>query len=116
MVTRHCLHCALARALRAEADTLLAHGLAVALGRSEPVWLPVPGMTLYRHLRRLLRDAEALGERGTLRLAVVDLPGKPHVEVLAVVRRAGHGVVLGRTFPRQLAAPLAGGFLEGLAD
>jgi hypothetical protein len=111
---RSCLHCARARALRAEADALGGRGLAVSIGRSEAVWLPLPGMRIYRVLRRLLRDARDAAERGPLKLAVIDLPGKTHVEVTACVRR-GRGVrVLGAAFARHAPGTLARGFAESL--
>jgi hypothetical protein len=111
-VSRTCLHCALARALRAE---VLAPGgpLRVQLGRSDPVWLPIEGRTLYRAIRALLREARTEAE--DVKLAVVDLAGKSHVEVTAVVRRTdGRSQVLGRAFPRFDPRMLARGFAEAV--
>jgi hypothetical protein len=115
MVTtgRACLHCALARALGAETAAFRRRGLTLAFTRSDPVWLPSPGARLYRAVRRLLREAAVRAEGGPVKLVVVDLPGKSHVEVAAVVRTS-HGVrVLGALFPRHRPGALAGGFVEG---
>ena len=111
---RSCLHCALARALQEEADGLAAAGLQITLGRSEPVWLPVTGAVVYRQIRRLLRDAQALRTPGILRLAVLDLAGKSHVEVTAAVAGTRTVRVLGRAFPRFDLSRLAAGFSEAL--
>jgi hypothetical protein len=107
--TRTCLHCALARAVRAEAD-----GLAVTLRRSEPVLLPLPGQRIYRALRRLLRAARAAGD-GEVRLAVVDLPGTSHVDVMAVVP-SPRVRVLHCELPRHVDGTLSGGFAEALLE
>jgi hypothetical protein len=111
---RTCLHCALARALRAESDALAAAGLAWTLGRSEPVWLPIAGQRLYRAIRRLLRAARLQAERSPVKLAVVDLVGKPDVEVSAAVPVGRDARVLRVAFPRHVAATLPGGFAEGV--
>ncbi|MCW5893106.1 MAG: hypothetical protein KIT14_21535 [bacterium] len=113
---RTCLHCALARALRAEADALAAAGLAIRLGRSEPVWLPASGQRLYRAIRRLLRTARLRAEHGPVKLAVVDLVGKPDVEVTAAVPVGCDARVLRVAFPRHVPAALPGGFAEGVAS
>jgi hypothetical protein len=113
MLNRSCLHCALARALTTEADALAARGLAVTFTRSDPVWLPTPGMRIYRGVRRLLQQARAVSTGSGLKLAVLDLPGKSHVEVIATVTTAGGTRVLSRAFPRHVAGSLAGGFAEG---
>jgi len=114
MVTpsRSCLHCALARALGDEAAALEAAGLSVTLGRSDPVWLPVRGAVLYRALRRLLRDARTDAARGAIRLTVVDLTGKSHVEVTAAVPSGRGARVLSRAFPRFELGLLGRGFAE----
>ena len=112
---RTCLHCALARALRAEAGTLTARGVALRFERSEPVWLPVSGARLYRAIRRLLRQAAAQAAPGAAKLAVVDLAGKSQVEVTATVGVAGGARVLSVGFPRHVPGTLAPGFAEGLA-
>src|SRR5262245_24330435 len=109
---RTCLHCALARALRAET---LAPGspLRVHLGRSDPVWLPVPGRQIYRGVRALLREART--EADDVKLSVVDLAGKSHVEVTAVARHPdGSSRVFVRAFPRFAPGTLARGFAEAL--
>ena len=111
---RTCLHCALARALQAEAAALTARGVAVRFERSEPVWLPVSGTRLYRGIRRLLRQAAAQAAPGATKLAVVDLAGKSQVEVTATVPVAGGARVLGVGFPRYVPGTLARGFAEGL--
>lgn len=109
---RSCLHCALHRALRAEAAALDRRGLAVHLGRSEPVWLPLPGMRVYRGLRALLREACDAAVGGPLRLAVIDLAGKTHVEVTACVPQARGARVLRVEFPRHVPGALCRGFAE----
>jgi len=110
---RACLHCALARALGDEADALLRRRVAVTFGRSEPVWLPIPGARIYRTLRRLLRRAAAVGEGRTVRLTIIDLPGKAHVEVTAAALAGAHAEVFTCAFPRFVAATLPRGFAEG---
>src|SRR5437773_4859815 len=82
-MARICLHCVLARALRAEAGILAARGLEVKLGPSEAVFLPGSGVKTYRRLRSLLREAAAQASGERLKLSVLDLPGKSHVEVTA---------------------------------
>jgi len=109
---RACLHCALARALRAEADAFAGRGLELRLSRSEPVWLPVRGATIYRAVVRLLRHARDAAAGGPVRVAVLALPGKPHVEVTAVVAVARGHRVLSVSFPQFVASRLAGGFAE----
>jgi hypothetical protein len=110
---RACLHCALARALGDEADELLRRRVVVTFGRSEPVWLPIPGARIYRVLRRLLRQAAAVGEGHTVRLNVIDLTGKAHVEVTAAALAGAHAAVFTCAFPRFVAAALPRGFAEG---
>jgi hypothetical protein len=112
---RSCLHCALARALGDEADDLVRRHVAVTFGRSEPVWLPIPGSRIYRGLRRLLRQAAAVGEGHTVRLNIIDLPGKPHVEVTAAALAGAHADVFVCAFPRFVASVLPRGFGEGVA-
>jgi hypothetical protein len=114
-MNRTCLHCALARALRSEAGALAAGGLSITFTRSDPVWLPVPGIRIYRGVRRLLQAALGASTGPGMKLAVVDLPGKSHVEVIATVTTAGGTRVLSRAFPRYVASTLAGGFAEGTA-
>ena len=109
---RSCLHCALARALRAESPGFARRGLTLAFARSEPVWLPQPGMRLYRDVRRLLRRAWAAADRGTVKLSVVDLPGKSHVELTATVAAGRGSSVLRCAFPRHADGTLASGFSE----
>ena len=116
-VTRTCLHCALGRALRAESAASGGGELVLTLRSSEPTWLPVSGTALYRELRGLLREARDATRRGVVKLAVLDLPGKSHVEVTAVVRSPGRKArVLSRAFPRQALELLGGGFAEQLAS
>lgn len=110
--SRSCLHCALARALRAEAAAFNASGLDVRLSRSEPVFLPIAGGTLYRGLRRLLTAARTTAERSPVKLAVLDLVGKSHVEVTATVLCGRTSRVLSCAFPCSDPATLAGGFVE----
>jgi len=113
--SRTCLHCALARALRAEAAAFAARGLAIRLARSEPVFLPIAGGTVYRALRRLLRAACRAAERSPVKLAVLDLVGKSHVEVTATVLRGRTSHVLSCAFPCSDVATLGGGFAEHAA-
>ena len=87
-------------------------GLALAFARSEPVWLPRSGMRLYRAVRRLLRDARGAADGGTVKLSVVDLAGKSHVEVTATVATRGGSRVLRCAFARHAHGTLAGGFAE----
>jgi hypothetical protein len=114
-MTRTCLHCALARALQSEADALAAQGLAVTFTRSDPVWLPTSGTRLYRGVRRLLQAARAASTGPGVKLAVVDLPGKSHVEVIATVTTATGTRVFSCAFARHASGTLAGGFAEGTA-
>jgi hypothetical protein len=110
--SRVCLHCALARALRAEAPSFTASGLEIRLARSEPVFLPVSGAALYRALRRLLAAARAAAEHGPVKLAVLDLRGKSHVEVTATVAAAARVRVLACAFPQFVPSTLPRGFGE----
>jgi hypothetical protein len=111
-VERTCLHCALMRALRAETPALERRGVTVVFGRSDAVWLPIPGMRIYRGIRRLLRDATASVTNRRLRVAVVDLVGKPHVDVMATVLEPSRARVFRAAFPRVVDGRLAGGFAE----
>ena len=111
-MTRTCLHCVLARVLRAEADALRERGLEVRLGPSEAVLLPAAGAATYRTVRALLRAAIADAAGPRIRLAVVDQPGKSHVEVTAVFADARRTRVLSCAFPRHDPGGLAGGFAE----
>ncbi len=111
-MTRTCLHCVLARVLRAEADALRERGLEVRLGPSEAVLLPAAGAATYRTVRALLRAAIADAAGPRIRLAVVDQPGKSHVEVTAVFADARRTRVLSCAFPRHDPGALAGGFAE----
>ena len=116
IVTRICLHCVLGRAMRAESAASRDGELALALRCSEPTWLPLEGGRLYRELRGFLREAREAARRGLVKLAVLDLPGKSHVEVTAVVRPpGGKARVLSRSFPRQTLEALGSGFAEQLA-
>jgi hypothetical protein len=110
---RACLHCALARALGDEADELVRRRVVVTFGRSEAVWLPIPGARIYRGLRHLLRRAAVAGEGHTVRLNIIDLAGKAHVEVTAAVLAGAHAQVFTCMFPRFVAASLLLGFDEG---
>jgi hypothetical protein len=111
-VLRSCLHCALARALHAESGAFVSRGLAISFARSEPVWLPRSGMRLYRGIRRLLRDARAAAEGNTVKLSVVDLPGKSHVEVTVTVATGRGSRVLSCAFARHAHGTLSRGFSE----
>ena len=109
---RTCLHCVLSRALRAETSRLRGHGLEPTVGPARAVLLPVPGREIYRGLRGLLRDAAGAGQGGRLKVTVVDLPGKSHVEVTAVVTGGRGGRVHSRAFPRCVPGSLGLGFAE----
>jgi hypothetical protein len=109
-MTRICLHCVLTRALKAEVQTLA--GLEVKLGPSAAVFLPGSGAMVYRRLRSLLREAAADVRGDRLKLSVLDLPGKSHVEVTATFATAIGARVLSRTFPLHDPATLARGFAE----
>jgi hypothetical protein len=98
--------------VRAEAGTLRQHGLEVVLGASRPVLLPHAGRELYRGLRALLAEAADGTEGGRLKLAVVDLPGKSHVEVMAIVAGRQGARVHSRAFPRCVRGSLGLGFAE----
>ena len=111
-MTRTCLHCVLARVLRAEADALRERGLEVRLGPSEAVLLPAGGAATYRTVRALLRAAMADAAGSRIRLAVVDQAGKSHVELTAVFADARRTRVLSCAFPRHDPGALAGGFAE----
>lgn len=109
-----CLHCVLARALRAEGEALERRGVTAALGYSDPVQLPISGVRTYRRLRRLLAEAGAKAETRVMKLAVIALDSKSYVEVTAMVVTGGRARVLRCEFPRQVPGTLGGGFLEGL--
>lgn len=114
MTAQSCLHCALARALKRESSALAERGVTVSMGRSEPVWLPLPGSRIYRALRRLLATARVHAEGPSLKLTVIDLVGKSHVEVTATVPFGRGSRVLGTAFPRHVPGTLGGGFAEAL--
>jgi hypothetical protein len=111
-----CVHCVLSRVLRAESAGMATRCLTVRLGRSEPLWLPIPGVQVYRTLRRLLQAAAAEAEGNLVKLAVIDLPGKSHVEVTATALRKRRSRVFGCAFPRHAPGTLAAGFSETLDD
>jgi hypothetical protein len=72
-------------------------------------------MRLYRAVRRLLQAARAAAQGRDVKLAVIDLPGKSHVEVTATVLVGrGGSRVLGCSFPRHARGTLARGFAETL--
>src|SRR2546430_7852753 len=106
------LHCALARAIRRESGGLAARGLAVNLGRAEAVWLPSPGARLYRALRRLLREAGSQAEGSSLKLTVIDLTGKSHVEVTATIAVGRGSPLASSAFPRHPAGSLGAGVAD----
>ena len=109
-----CLHCALARVLRRAASFGSASvEFRTLAARSDPVWLPTTGYRLCRAVRDLVRRACAAADGGSVKLAVVDLCGKSHVEVTAVVRhRDGTTRVLSCAFGRQDPRALGRGFAE----
>ncbi len=110
---RTCLHCVLVRALAAEEAALARAGMTVRVRAAPPVALPHAAAGVYREIRSLLRDAMAQAAPGVLRLTLVDLPGRPFVEVLAAIAAGGRTRILGRSFPRHVEGTLAGGFVEG---
>ena len=112
---RVCLHCVLARALRAEADSLgLGGRRPILLAHTDSVLLPHVGAVLYRALRSLLQEAATAPGDAPVRLAVRALAGKSHVEVTATVGSGRAVRVLARAFPRHVEGTLERGFLEGL--
>ena len=111
-MARICLHCVLARALRAEGRTLTERGLEVKLGPSAAVFLPGSGAMVYRRVRSLLREAAAQARGARLKLSVLDLPGKSHVEVTVTFATVVGAQVLSRSFPLHDPATLARGFAE----
>jgi hypothetical protein len=104
----------LARALGDEAELLTRRGVVVTFGRSEAVWLPIAGARIYRGLRHLLRQAAAVGQGHTVRLNIIDLAGKAHVEVTAAALAGARAHVFTCAFPRFVASSLPLGFAEGL--
>jgi hypothetical protein len=113
---RICVHCVLARVLRAEAPALARAGLSIGVRPGPPVLLPHAPVLVYRELRDLLREAAAGALGPTVRLALVDLAGRHCVEVTASVRSARGTRIFSRTFARHVDGTLEGGFLEGLAE
>ena len=112
-MTRSCLHCSLARAVEAEWGGTLS-GPVLRIGRSDPLWLPISGGRVYRQLRGLLRAARRQGA-DSLKLVVLDLPGKSHVEVVATVGRHGDRTrSLSVLLPRHVTGSLAAGFAEAV--
>ena len=111
-MSRICLHCVLARVLRAELAHLTERGLQVKVGPSAAVFLPGSGTSVYRRLRSLLREAAVAATGDRIKLAVLDLPGKSHVEVTATFASAVGARVLSRAFPLHDPATLAHGFAE----
>src|SRR5439155_1531614 len=71
------------RALGAGGEGLRGRGLEVRLGAADAVFLPAPGRATYRTVRALLRTAIGDAEGPRIRLTLVSLPGKSHVEVTA---------------------------------
>ena len=110
-MNRSCLHCVLARVLGAEGDRIRARGLEVRLSPAAAVFLPAPGRATYRALRGLLRSAIGDAEGPRIRLTLVNLPGKSHVEVMAAFSVARGTRVLSCAFPRHDPAALAAGIL-----
>jgi len=113
--TRACLHCALARALRAESAALARRGLEVRLSVVDPILLPMRGARVYRALRRLLREAELAAQPpGPLKVAIIMLRGKSHAEVTATFPVGRRAVIRSCAFPLFVPGALAGGFAEAL--
>lgn len=112
-MSRTCMHCVLAHALRVESARLASQGIAVVLGRSEALWLPASGACVYRVLHRFLRDVVETAGHQIVKLVVVDLLGKSHVEVMAVVGTGKRSRVLKCAFPRHALGTLSRGFREG---
>ncbi len=108
---RTCLHCVLVRVLIAEGDALHARGLEVRLGPSEGVFLPGSARATYRTVRGLLRTAMAQAAGPHIRLALLTLAGKSHVEVTAAFAAPRGMRVLSCAFPRYDPAALVGGVL-----
>jgi hypothetical protein len=108
-----CLHCILSRALRAETPAFEARGIAVKIVPAEPIWLPAPGGSTYRALRRLLASTRIPAQSGPIKLTLLNMLGRPHVEVLAVVTVGRSFRTLACTFPRHVPGTLDAGFAEG---
>lgn len=108
-----CLHCVLSRALRAAAPALGERGITVKIARVEPIWLPASGARMYRALRRLVTSMLILAQGGPIKLTLLNTPGRPHVEVLAVVPVEHSFRTLTCTFPRHVPGTLDAGFAEG---
>jgi hypothetical protein len=113
---RCCGHCCLTRALLGTTDALTARGLVVTPAHTEPFWVPGSGAAVYRNLRRFLGEVcdqpEAWDE---VRIAVLDLPGKSHFEVMVTLQAGRRARVLTHRIPRYDPATLARGFPEGLS-
>jgi hypothetical protein len=110
---RVCLHCALARLLRAEAAAFAERNIEITVRLCDPAWVPGTGVHVYRLLRRLVQDARDQAGEGPVKLAILNVAGKSHVEVTATIRTPDGARVLGCTFPRYRVSALAGGFAEG---
>jgi hypothetical protein len=91
---------------------LAAREIAVTLSVAQPVWLPATGASLYRRTRKVLRDGLLHAGRGRVKLAVVDLPGKSRIELMATIRCGQDRHLTLASFDRQLTDPLAAGFAE----
>jgi hypothetical protein len=110
---RACVHCVLARAVRAESAACTASGVTLVIGHCDPVWLPTPGPRLYRSLRRLVSEALLLTGRERVTLSVWGAWGKSFVDVTAILQRDRQVRLLRRSFPRHVPGTLESGFVEG---
>jgi hypothetical protein len=98
--------------VRADAAAFASAGLELRVANFDPVLLPLSGVHVYRRLRRLLAEARTRAAGGPLKIAVLDIAGKSHVEVTVRVPENGASRVLSCAFPRHDAALLGGGFAE----
>lgn len=111
---RTCVHCVIARALRSEVPKFEAVALTLRLGRLDPVWVPQPACAVYRAVRALLAEARAQAARSPVKLTLVDMAGKSHLELIVSLRTSSRAQVLTRAFPRHAAGTLERGFEEML--
>ena len=111
-MTRTCLHCVLARVLRAESQALRERGLEVRLRPSDAVFLPATGAAAFRKIRELVRAAMVDAAGPDIRIALLDQPGKSHVEVTAAFASSRGTRVRSCAFLRCDPAALGGGFAE----
>jgi len=85
----------------------------IVVRRCDPVWLPMPGWQVYRHLAAFLQRAAVNAVQGPIKLEVLDrVAGKSHVEVMVTVRSGRGYEVSSCRFPRHVLSTLWEGFAE----